>query len=402
MNNLIKAKYLFKHRNELVSDKEYEPLSVTQNGVVPRLSNVALSKVDDNRKKVCKDDIVLNSRSARRGSSGVSIYDGCVSGVNHVIFSDKILPKSSHYFIKSQHFMDQYYIHGKGIHDDIWGTRIDELLSIKIPFYKKEKQKEIIKSIENFENIIKKKRNISLDKIKLLKLFLKSKTNEILFGKNSSLRFKENTLEIDLEKKFSSWTKIRLNFLGNFYKGRGLDKSKLKDTGVPCILYGEIYSKYNIKFNKSSSFTDKENEKSSELVYKNDILLTASGETSEEIGKAIAYMGNEPILAGGDVIIFRIKDENKINPIFLSYFLNSLYGVFQKEVYAKGYITFHIYETQLQNLVIFYPTIKEQNKIVKQLNFYYETIDSAIEKETSKLILYDEIMKIQISKYFKN
>lgn len=401
MNNLVKLKYLFKDRIELVSDKEHKPLSVTQDGIVPRLSNVALSKVDDNRKKVCKDDIVLNSRSARRGSSGVSIYDGCVSGVNHVIFSDKILPKFSHYFIKSKYFMDQYYIHGKGIHDDIWGTRIDELLSIKIPFYKKEKQTEIIESIKNFEKIFLKKRGISLEKIKSLNLFLKSKTNELLFGRNSSLRFNENTLEIDLEKKFSSWTRKRLNFLGNFYKGRGLDKSKLKDTGVPCILYGEIYSQYNIEFNKANSFTDKENEKNSELVYKNDILLTASGETSEEIGKAIAYTGDERILAGGDVIIFRIKDGNKINPVFLSYFLNSLYGVFQKEVYAKGYITFHIYEAQLQNLICFYPEIKEQNKIVEQLNFYYKTVNSIIEKEKSKLILYDEMMKNHISKYFE-
>ena len=402
MNNLIKAKFLFKERNELVSDKEYEPLSVTQHGIVPRLSNVALSKVDDNRKKVCKNDIVLNSRSARRGSSGVSVYDGCVSGVNHVIFSDKILPKFSHYFIKSKYFMDQYYIHGKGIHDDIWGTRIDELLSIKVPFYKKEKQIEIIKSIENFEKIILKKRDISYEKISLSKLFLKSKINEILFGKNSSLKFKENTLEIDLDKDFSTWTRRRLNFLGNFHKGRSLDKSKLKDEGMPCILYGEIYSRYNIQFNKTSSFTDKQNEKNSELVYKNDILLTASGETSEEIGKAIAYTGDEPILAGGDVIIFRIKKDNKINPVFLSYFLNSIYGVFQKEVYAKGYIAFHIYEAQLQNLVCFYPTIKEQNKIVEKLNYYYDTVNSVIEKENSKLLLYDEIIKNYISNYFKN
>ena len=54
MNNLVKAKFLFKERNELVSDKDYEPLSVTQHGIVPRLSNVALSKVDDNRKKFAK------------------------------------------------------------------------------------------------------------------------------------------------------------------------------------------------------------------------------------------------------------------------------------------------------------------------------------------------------------
>ena len=67
---------------------------------------------------------------------------------------------------------------------------------LKVPLYKKEKQIEIIKNIENFEKIIFKKRDISHKKIKLLKVFLKSKTNEILFGKNSSLKFNENTLKL--------------------------------------------------------------------------------------------------------------------------------------------------------------------------------------------------------------
>ena len=53
MNNLIKAKFLFKEKMNLLVTK-YEPLSVTQHGIVPRLSNVALSKVDDNRKKFAK------------------------------------------------------------------------------------------------------------------------------------------------------------------------------------------------------------------------------------------------------------------------------------------------------------------------------------------------------------
>ena len=401
MNNLIKAKYLFNERNDLVSDKVFKPLSVTQNGIVPRLSNVALSKVDDNRKKVCKDDIVLNSRSARRGSSGVSVYEGCVSGVNHVIYSDKILPKFSHYFIKSKYFMDQYYIHGKGIHDDIWGTRIDDLLSIKIPHYDEKKQLSIIKNIENFENIILKKKNTSLQKINLLKKLLKSTINEKLFGKTSDLKFKENILEFKLDSKISNWSKKRLNFLGNFLKGRGLDKSKLTEKGVPCILYGEIYSKYNIKFDEALSFTDEVNKETSEIVFKNDILMTASGETSEEIGKAIVYTGEVPILAGGDVIIFRPKKDIELNSIFLSYFLNSLYGIFQKEVYAKGYITFHIYEAQLQNLFCFYPSLEEQNKIIEELNFYYQNINKMIELETSKLMLYDEIVKNYISDYFE-
>ena len=118
MNNLIKAKFLFKERNELVSDKEYEPLSVTsmeqfQDYLMQRYLRLMIIEKSLQKRYSFKFQI------SRRGSSGVSVYDGCVSGVNHVIFSDKILPKFSHYFIKSKYFMDQYYIHGKGIHDDI-------------------------------------------------------------------------------------------------------------------------------------------------------------------------------------------------------------------------------------------------------------------------------------------
>ena len=69
----------FEERREKVSDKNYAALSVTMKGIVPQLENAAKSDDGDNRKLVLKNDFVINSRSDRKGSSGVSPYDGSVS-----------------------------------------------------------------------------------------------------------------------------------------------------------------------------------------------------------------------------------------------------------------------------------------------------------------------------------
>ena len=70
---------LYQVRNEKVSDKDYPPLSVTMNGIVPQLETAAKTNNGDDRKLVCKGDFAINSRSDRRGSCGVSQYDGSVS-----------------------------------------------------------------------------------------------------------------------------------------------------------------------------------------------------------------------------------------------------------------------------------------------------------------------------------
>ena len=80
-----KIRELFTERKEKVSDKEYEPLSVSRGGVVPQISTVAKSNDGDNRKLVRQGDFVINSRSDRRGSSGLSSCDGSVSLINIVL-----------------------------------------------------------------------------------------------------------------------------------------------------------------------------------------------------------------------------------------------------------------------------------------------------------------------------
>ena len=76
---------LYTLRNEKVSDKDYPPLSVTVQGIVPQLETAAKTDAHDDRKLVRKGDFAINSRSDRRGSCGISDYDGSVSLINTIL-----------------------------------------------------------------------------------------------------------------------------------------------------------------------------------------------------------------------------------------------------------------------------------------------------------------------------
>ena len=70
---------LYEERRTKVSDTVYPPLSVTMQGILPQLENAAKSDAHDDRKLVLKGDFAINSRSDRRGSCGISNFDGSVS-----------------------------------------------------------------------------------------------------------------------------------------------------------------------------------------------------------------------------------------------------------------------------------------------------------------------------------
>ena len=132
---LSKIGSLYSLRSEKVSDKDYQPLSVTMKGIVPQLESAAKSDDSDNRKLVKIGDFAINSRSDRRGSCGISRYEGSVSLINTVITPRNNI--SSGYYdwlFHSVSFADEFYRWGHGIVDDLWTTRWQEMKRIYIPF----------------------------------------------------------------------------------------------------------------------------------------------------------------------------------------------------------------------------------------------------------------------------
>ena len=123
----------FTERRVKVSDKDFSPLSVTKNGIFPQLENVAKTNDGDNRKLVKENDFVINSRSDRKGSSGVSSFDGSVSLINIVLKPRKtIYSPFCNYLLKSIAFIEEFYRNGRGIVADLWTTRYDEMKIIKM------------------------------------------------------------------------------------------------------------------------------------------------------------------------------------------------------------------------------------------------------------------------------
>ena len=123
--------YFFTERREKVSDKDFPALSVTQNGIVPQLETAAKTDDGDNRKKVCKGDFVINSRSDRKGSAGTSEFDGSVSLICTVLRAqEQVHTPFVHHLLRCQPFQEEFYRNGKGIVADLWSTNYSEMRNI--------------------------------------------------------------------------------------------------------------------------------------------------------------------------------------------------------------------------------------------------------------------------------
>ena len=141
---LSKIGNVYSLRTQKVSDKVYPPLSVTMKGVLPQLENVAKTDDGDNRKLVKKGDFVINSRSDRRGSCGISDLDGSVSLINLVLKPHaEMNPRYYNWLFHTESFADEFYSWGHGIVDDLWSTRWQEMRNITIPVPPLSEQKEI-------------------------------------------------------------------------------------------------------------------------------------------------------------------------------------------------------------------------------------------------------------------
>ena len=141
----------FTERRTKVSDKDYPALSVTKLGVFPQWENVAKTNDGDNRKLAKKGDFVINSRSDRKGSSGIAKQDGSVSLINIVLQPKKINSVYSEYLFKSYSFIEEFYRVGHGIVADLWTTRFEDIKNSLIIFPTLSEQQKIAQFLDDVQ-----------------------------------------------------------------------------------------------------------------------------------------------------------------------------------------------------------------------------------------------------------
>jgi type I restriction enzyme, S subunit len=171
----------------------------------------------------------------------------------------------------------------------------------------------------------------------------------------------------------SHWEVKKLGEIGKFTKGKGILKDELKEEGLPCIRYGEIYTKYNFNTSKLYSFISDDTSKLSQEISTGDVLMAGSGETIDEIGKAIAYLGTTKAYAGGDIIIFKPTNQNSLT---ISFLLESDSAKKQKRFMGQGNSVVHIYSSDLQKLKLPIPPLPEQQRIATILSTWDKAIDN--------------------------
>ena len=160
-----------------------------------------------------------------------------------------------------------------------------------------------------------------------------------------------------------------MNDIAILTKGAGISKDQLSESGEPCILYGELYTKY-----KSEIIEDvisKTNIPTDKLIKSkaNDVLIPCSGETAIDIATA-RCVSSDNVLLGGDLNIIRLKHHDGS---FMSYQLNGKRKYDIAKV-AQGVSVVHLYGENLKGIVTYNPQIEEQKKIVGLLSLLDERI----------------------------
>ena len=183
-----------------------------------------------------------------------------------------------------------------------------------------------------------------------------------------------------------SWEWVRIRSLGEIVRGSGIKRNETVRQGLPCVRYGELYTTYQTSFTKTVSFIDPDlYEKCKHFSY-GDVLMTLTGENKPDIAKAVAYLGTEPIAAGGDLAFWT---QHGMNPLFLSYIMASPYIIGRKVALATGDIIVHISGDKLGTILLPVPPLAEQERIVARIQESEQAIENYALKATSLQKLQD-------------
>lgn len=190
-------------------------------------------------------------------------------------------------------------------------------------------------------------------------------------------------IETELGLLPDDWQIVKLGEIGPFYKGAGISREDSHSGSIPAVRYGEIYTTHDNYIFKCTSFISPLIAKQSRRIHKGYILFTGSGETKEDIGKAVAFIDDYEAYAGGDIII--LSPKKAYDPLYLGFFLNSSPVIRQRASLAQGDSVVHITAEALKEIRLALPPTKEEQSRIASALFDIDTLirdlDRTIEKK---------------------
>ena len=392
---ITKIGMLYNLRITKVSDTDYAPLSVTKMGVLPQLETVAKTNAHDDRKLVKKGDFVINSRSDRRSSCGISDYYGSVSLIN-IVLEPKNNMSSGYYscLFKTVQFADEFYKNGHGIVDDLWTTGWQDMKRIILPVPHYSEQQQIADYLDTKCSEIDATAEDIQKEIDLLEDYKKSVITEVVTkGLNPDAEMKDSGIEWIGEIP-KGWKIIRLKYITNSI-GDGLHGTpNYDDLGTIFFINGNNLGNRKISITeKTNRLTEEEYKKCGVVkLDKCTLLMSLNGTYG-----TLSMYDNEPIMLSKSVGYINVC--NKETKEYLYYFLQSSLAQNQMTISLAGTTIANLSLATVRNLKICLPSICEQQQIADYLDIKCSEIDALIADKKRQLDILADYKKSLIYEY---
>ena len=243
-----------------------------------------------------------------------------------------------------------------------------------------EEQKKVGKTIISIDNLITLHQR-KCDETKKLKKFMLQKMFPKKDAKKPEIRFVGFT---------NDWEQRKLGDWGDFYYGRSCPKwSVTEDATIPCIRYGELYTKFGAKIDRVYSYTNMppENLRFSKGT---EVLIPRVGEDPMDYNHC-TWLSMKDVAIGEMISVFNTDN----NPLFTATMFNAtLQNEFAMRV-EGGSVT-NLYFEKLKNIDVSFPSIREQEMIAA----YFENIDNLITLHQRKCDELKEFKKYMLQNMF--
>ena len=160
----------------------------------------------------------------------------------------------------------------------------------------------------------------------------------------------------------------KLGDIATITRGGNFQKKDFVEQGVPCIHYGQIYTRYGLFADKTFTFISEEKAQKQKMASKNDIIMAVTSENIEDVCKCLAWLGDENVAVSGHAAIIH----HSLNAKYLVYFLHSEQFFSQKVKLAHGTKVIEVTPDALNNIMLPVPPLEVQCEIVRILDHFTE------------------------------
>ncbi|MBR7195884.1 restriction endonuclease subunit S [Pseudomonas sp. 14A] len=281
-------------------------------------------------------------------------YDGQICSTGYCVLrpkADLLLPSFLFHLLGTESFYSYVDVNQRGASYPAITDGAVKAFRIPVPPF--EVQSEIVKVLDTFMGL---EAELGAE----LEAELEARRRQYRYYRDALLAFSDQDIR---------W--VAMAELGKFIRGRRFTKADYVEDGVPCIHYGEIYTRYGTAAESAISHVRSDMAASLRYAKPGDVVVTDVGETVEDVGKAVAWVGTEDVAIHDHCYAFR----HSMNPKFVSYCMQTSSFIAGKAKYVARTKVNTLLIGGFSTIRIPVPTLEEQERIVAILDKFYALVN---------------------------